>query len=726
MIAGSIEIQLLANMARLQKDMDDAKRAVGGAMDSIERAVGVAKTALVGLGAGLSIAGFVHYMQGAIDAADHLNDLSKSTGIAATELSGLKLLAQQSGGDLDGIAQSINKLSMNMGKDADKFAKIGVTAKDPIEAFKQLADVFVAIQDPQTRAAFGAEALGKSWASAAPALSEGGVKIGEMIERGKRLSGVTQEMVEQADKFNDQLAELKTISSGLGTKLAGEMLGPLNEITTAVKLAYEESGKLQALWVAMGAAGAFLFTDEFSSAKVKIANLQAEIDKLEENKKNLSGGGYLQQWLFGTAGDIDRDVASKQAQIAGLLKSMEKPAAKPGWTSGSDLPAGVSGFIGGDEASKKAAAAAKKEMAEQAKILEELSGLTGTFAEDWARLNRMYASGKLNLDQLTESQAKLLDKQSAVKKAHEEEEKVMKAVSDAYSKFYDDLTTGLQKLKDDTQAQQDQNDRLGLTKEAIAALDAAKLEEQATTLEGIAIKRLDRDLDEGVYNLYKSQAEELRKLAELKKEGATKETGLEKIKKDAEEAQKVLDNFRENVQRNLGDGLYDMLSGNFDNIGKSFLQMLLRMQADALAADITGAIFNKAPASGGSAGLWGGLMNLFGGMGGGGASATDYSTLGVGLASFDGGGFTGSGSRSGGIDGKGGFPAIMHPQESVIDHSRGQSSGDGSVSVAVHVDASGSKVEGDEPKASQLGQMIGNAVRVVLVQEMRPGGLLTT
>jgi hypothetical protein len=38
--------------------------------------------------------------------------------------------------------------------------------------------------------------------------------------------------------------------------------------------------------------------------------------------------------------------------------------------------------------------------------------------------------------------------------------------------------------------------------------------------------------------------------------------------------------------------------------------------------------------------------------------------------SFDGGGYTGSGPRSGGIDGKGGFMAMLHPRETVIDHTR--------------------------------------------------------
>jgi len=41
-----------------------------------------------------------------------------------------------------------------------------------------------------------------------------------------------------------------------------------------------------------------------------------------------------------------------------------------------------------------------------------------------------------------------------------------------------------------------------------------------------------------------------------------------------------------------------------------------------------------------------------------------------GLFSFAGGGYTGSSPRAGGIDGQGGFPAILHPQETVIDHTR--------------------------------------------------------
>ena len=56
--------------------------------------------------------------------------------------------------------------------------------------------------------------------------------------------------------------------------------------------------------------------------------------------------------------------------------------------------------------------------------------------------------------------------------------------------------------------------------------------------------------------------------------------------------------------------------------------------------------------------------------------------------SFDGGGYTGNGSRSGGLDGKGGFWAMMHPQETVIDHTKSGGKGvsvGGSSNVTVNV-----------------------------------------
>jgi len=49
----------------------------------------------------------------------------------------------------------------------------------------------------------------------------------------------------------------------------------------------------------------------------------------------------------------------------------------------------------------------------------------------------------------------------------------------------------------------------------------------------------------------------------------------------------------------------------------------------------------------------------------------------------------------------------------------------GGVNVVVNVDASGSKVEGDEQEGKQLGRLIAAAIQQELVKQKRPGGLLT-
>ncbi len=54
--------------------------------------------------------------------------------------------------------------------------------------------------------------------------------------------------------------------------------------------------------------------------------------------------------------------------------------------------------------------------------------------------------------------------------------------------------------------------------------------------------------------------------------------------------------------------------------------------------------------------------------------------------SFEGGGFTGYGARAGGLDGKGGRMAMIHPNETVVDHRNGGAAG---VTIVNNVDARG-------------------------------------
>lgn len=95
----------------------------------------------------------------------------------------------------------------------------------------------------------------------------------------------------------------------------------------------------------------------------------------------------------------------------------------------------------------------------------------------------------------------------------------------------------------------------------------------------------------------------------------------------------------------------------------------------------------------------GGLANsiadgLLGKDGGGGGLLSGVSDWFSGLLSFDGGGYTGTGARAGGMDGRGGFLAMLHPNETVVDHTRGQSAG-ASVTVNV-INQSGQAVDAQQ------------------------------
>jgi len=72
--------------------------------------------------------------------------------------------------------------------------------------------------------------------------------------------------------------------------------------------------------------------------------------------------------------------------------------------------------------------------------------------------------------------------------------------------------------------------------------------------------------------------------------------------------------------------------------------------------------------------------------------------------SYEGGGFTGYGSRSGGIDGRGGFAAVLHKNESVIDHNEDNSKlfGQPKLETVINNNAPGVRIEAQQIGAKQV------------------------
>jgi len=89
------------------------------------------------------------------------------------------------------------------------------------------------------------------------------------------------------------------------------------------------------------------------------------------------------------------------------------------------------------------------------------------------------------------------------------------------------------------------------------------------------------------------------------------------------------------------------------------------------------------------------------------------------LDTFAGGGFTGYGARSGGVDGKGGFPAILHPNETVLDHTKGQGGG---VVVNQTINVSTGVAQTVRTEIASLMPQIAEASKAAVLDARRRGG----
>lgn len=181
-----------------------------------------------------------------------------------------------------------------------------------------------------------------------------------------------------------------------------------------------------------------------------------------------------------------------------------------------------------------------------------------------------------------------------------------------------------------------------------------------------------------------------------------------------------------NIQQSLGDGLYGLLSGNFDDIGSKFSDMLLRMAADAAAANLAKAMFgdyDKTGAIGGIIGQVAGSLfgNSSGNLSGSSLSGASWNTS----VGWGDGGYTGAGGKNdpAGIVHKG---EVVFSQSDVSRHGgvgaveamrlRGYANGGvvgggaaaSSAGVVLNITNQGQPVSATQPKVNmdEMGRMV--------------------
>lgn len=328
---------------------------------------------------------------------------------------------------------------------------------------------------------------------------------------------------------------------------------------------------------------------------------------------------------------------------------------------------------GATAAAHKEESAANKELEAQAKLMAELSGLSGTFAADWARLNALYAKGELSLDGLTEAQGKLLAKQPAISAAIKEEEEARKlalktaqATADARNKEIDGINAWL--------AAQEQAAAQALASVTDRVRSLADEEEAARMASAM--------------NISLAEAVELVTIARLKEKRAQQfnegSEAWEAVEREIEAREKLLDqlgrkDIREREERGWADmwssvdrtahdvfvNVFEGGSNVFKKLGQTLkasvldvlYQMTVRKWIIQIGTSIFGGGFGMAAnaATGG-----GGALGTIGSIGSGYSLLSGMGAFGGGLAGGFGGfmgslGLSGAGTTIGGAMSAGGI-----------------------------------------------------------------------
>lgn len=188
-------------------------------------------------------------------------------------------------------------------------------------------------------------------------------------------------------------------------------------------------------------------------------------------------------------------------------------------------------------------------------------------------------------------------------------------------------------------------------------------------------------------------------------------------------------NSQEAVQQ-LASAILNEAVGALVEMGIAQVKSIIMGQAAQTAATATSVAAGAATAAAWTPAAAAASIASFGGAAASGlASMASAIPAMIGLLSFEGGGFTGTGSRSGGMDGKGGFMAMVHPNETIIDHTKGGKSGGGGGGVTIPISVNVSATDGmSAADAQRQGSVIAKQIEAqmmqVIAREQRPGGML--
>lgn len=658
----------------------EAFQSVRGNLDGMHSSVNGLQGALMGLGSALGALAFANMVKSTIEAAGALHDLSQATGASVESLSKFASIGKLSGTSTEQIAAAMNKLAKNMasvtedgkgaaaalraiGIDFDDFQKLA-----PDEKFIKLSKTLNQFQDGSAKTAVRMALMGKEANQLAAVMNDVAV-AGDMQAK------ITTEQAAKADAFGDNLIRLRASGEAWKKELSLGMLPALDEAAQAFTDVINGTGGLReeiqklskdgslAEWTRAGITGLTYLMDAgsgvvraFKSIGLAVGAALADVVSIFSGiaegldralRGDFRGAGQAVSGIFSEMSshardfkaDMDRlwsEVTPGQRLRAGMAdwqglmraatetKKALKFGAEDKDKKDADPFKGVLRSIQERTAQFQAAAEQDRELTETEKLLAKVMAdvENGTIKLTEARLEDL------------DTAFRQMGQSEEAAKLHERERKALVDAAKAHEDLIHDLDQGTIKIREELDAQLAHNVAVMSGKEAAAELTAAKLDEKAASLELLAIRRYEKELDYGVYQLYLDQAAALRELAAAKRQGGALDDSVKSFKSTFDS----LDKTAHDVFNSMFESGASAFRKLRDTLRATLIDLLYQMTVKPfvvnIVAQMTGTPLAAAQTASGLIGQGGGGLGNIAGLGG---MLGSLGTFGAGMSAGFGG-----------------------------------------------------------------------------------------
>jgi len=565
---------------------DAASRAQQGLetrMGALGSVASLARGQLLAFAASITVGSVFAFVKNLNDGVDALNDIKDATGSTIENISALEDVGRRTGASFETVGSILVKFNDVLSKATPKsdmalaLKAIGLEAGelrrlDPAEALRVTAVSLAGYADDANKARVIQDLFGKSVKEAAPFLTD-------LAEQGELVAKVTAKQAEEAERFNKELFAFQANALDAGRALAGPFVESINEVAKA-------------------------FRDGSAAGKGFWESAWDLYGKRNEQRMNMLRGGI---------GMAPANTGGAEGSWGDPEPAAPKPSVKP--------PKSAAEIAAADAAARKAAEERKREAAELAKTYAELNGLTSSYYEELAKLQKQRAASTLSEELYVKAVQDLIAKQPFAIELQKQAVKASQDAADARKKESDGITAFMQAQEQAAlQSLQGVKDRITSLQDEEAALNLSRAMNVslAEAVEMVALARLRekqagfREGSEG----WESLQREITARKEL--------LGLIAGKAARDANQKAADEAAKDWERTaqtIGDTLADYIMGGGTNAAQYLKRLFATLVLQPTVKTIVGSLLGT-----GSGGGIGGLLG--GGDGGGLGMLSNLTNLG--------------------------------------------------------------------------------------------------